>query len=346
MIFYEDEIIEKIHQKNKENFDNLGGVEMSTYKENVNNDLESKKNKVLEKLKEIDEKYSLEEFTPNEITSLGLEKKEYDAPTNDEILKQAEESLKSQKENDLKEIETNYSSKFLKLDNEVSDAKLEREDDLEAALKEYKSNLKSTTNNSIKKGISRSSIFDEAVKAIENDSSNKIKDIENEFSREIKKLEQERNILEQQKENALSNFDISYAVKLENKIGKIVSEIEKQQKEVEKYNSNIDKQEEEHRLAQEKANQNEQKRVEKHNQEVLDLQEKLGETEFANLRNKERYDVVLDYLMNIPKDVAMAELKKDNSYETLLGNYYPAVYSQVLKRKDWYVGRYFKHCYI
>ena len=173
-----------------------------------------------------------------------------------------------------------------------------------------------------------------------------IKDIENEFSREIKKLEQERNILEQQKENALSNFDISYAVKLENKIGKIVSEIEKQQKEIEKYNSNVDKQEEEHRLAQEKANQNEQKRVEKHNQEVLALQEKLGETEFANLRNKERYDVVLDYLMNIPKDVAMAELKKDNSYETLLGNYYPAVYSQVLKRKDWYVGRYFKHCYI
>ena len=334
MIYYQSDIIKKIHQKNKENFDDLGGVEMSTYKENVNKDLDSKKNEVLGKIKEIEEKYSLEEFEPKEITGLGLEKKEFEKPTNDEILKEAEELLKAEKENDLQKIETDYSNKFLKLDNKVLDANVEKEEDLESVLKELNKNLKTTTNNSIKKGVSRSSIYDEAVKAIENDSSNKINNIEEEFSREIKKLQEERNILEQQKDNALKSFDISYAVKLENKINKILTEIEKQQKAVDDYNANVDKQEKANIEAQEKANQEEQKRIEKKNKEILALQEKLGESEFESYKNKEKYDVVLEYLMTIPKDVAISELENDKIYEALLGNYFPTIYSQILKRKD------------
>ena len=301
--------------------------------ENVNKDLDSKKNEVLEKIKEIEKKYSLEEFEPKEITSLGLEKKEFDRPTNEEIFKEAEDLLRAEKENELKKIETDFSSKFSKLDNKVLDANVEKEDDIESALKEFNKNLKTTTNNSIKKGVSRSSIFDEAVKAIENDSSNKISNIEEDFSREIKKLQEERNILEQQKDNALRSFDISYAVKLENKINKISNEIEKQQKAVDDFNANVEKQEKANVEAQEKANQEEQKRIEKKNKEILGLQEKLGD-EFESHKNKEKYDVVLEYLLSIPKDVAISELENDKIYEAMLGNYFPAIYSQILKRKD------------
>ena len=305
---------------------------MSTYKEKT--DYEKEKEEVLNKLKEIDEKYSPEEFVPKEITSLGLEKKEFNAPSDDEILKDAQESLKAEKENDLNKIETNYNSKFSSLNNKVSNLEDEREDDLEEALSSYQSSLKSATNNSIKKGILRSSIYEQAVKAIESDKTNQIRDVEAEFNKEIEKLENERSILERQKENALESFDISYAVKLENKIAKISSEISKQQKEVEKYNEAIEKQEQENRELQEKANLEEQKRIEKHNQQLLDLQEKLGEVEFVKLKQKEKYDVVLDYMLSLPKEKAMEELKKDDSYEMLLGSYYPSLYVKISQRRD------------
>ena len=50
--------------------------------------------------------------------------------------------------------------------------------------------------------------------------------------------------------------------------------------------------------------------------------------------HSEKYDVVLNYLMKLPKEVALNELQKDNRYEMLLSNYYPAVYAQISNRKE------------
>ena len=46
---------------------------MYNYKIFSDDELDKDQQEVMEKLGQIDKKYSLEEFTPNEITSLGLE---------------------------------------------------------------------------------------------------------------------------------------------------------------------------------------------------------------------------------------------------------------------------------
>ena len=113
-----------IYKKNIQNFNDLGGASMYEYKIFSDDNLNSDQQDVLEKLSEIDKKYSLEEFIPKEITSLGLEKKEFEAPTDEEVRLQAENLLESEKENGLKKIQDNYDSKFSSLDSKSSSGKL------------------------------------------------------------------------------------------------------------------------------------------------------------------------------------------------------------------------------
>lgn len=328
-------ILENIKVKNIENFNNLGGVKMAEYKSsNSAVDFNKQKEDAFKQLEEIDKKYSLETYTPKEITSLGLEKKEFQEPTEDEIKSQAESALFDESENEKQKIENSYLNKFSKLDAKIEDAGTDKDESIEKALENYNSSLRKTTNNSIKQGISRSSIFDEAVKAIEGTKNTEIDSAIGEFNKKIEQLEGEKSILEMQKQNALEGFDISYAVKLENKISKITSEISKQKKEVENYNKQIDEQEKAYVAAQEKENLEEQKRVESHNNSILKQKEKLGERGFLDLILSERYESLLNYLNSIPKDVALEQLDSDKRFEQLLSTYYPAVYSQISNRKE------------
>lgn len=322
-----------VDEKNKKNFNELGGIKMYSYKTtNSDSNFDEAKQNVLNKLQEIEDKYTILEFVPEETTSLGLEKQEFTAPTEDEIRLEAEKSLSAQKENEREEIENTYEGKFNNLNNKVEDVALERDEDVEAAASNFRSSLRDATNSSIKQGISRSSIYDEAVKAIEGERNSLISAAEEEFNREMSRLEKEIDLLQRQKDNALEAFDISYAIKLEDKIADINKDIANKQKEVEKYNENVDKLEAENLKAQEQANAQRQQEIEKHNEELLKQIEKLGEAGVTQQKLRERYQVVLDFLMSIPKDVALSELTKDNHYETLLSNYYPSVYAQILRR--------------
>lgn len=333
MIYSLESIKQDVNKKNKKNFEQLGGLSMYFYKTS-NENFETEKDKVLEKLKEIEDKYTFEEFIPKEITSLGLEKKEFNAPSESEIKLEAENSLKEQKDNEFEKLQNSYSGKFSNLNDKIEDANLEREEDFNDALSNYKSSLKNATNSSIKQGISRSSIYNEALKAIEGEKNSDLKTAESEFNKEMQRLQNELSLLEKQKQNALDAFDISYAIKLENEIEKINNNIAKQQEEVDKYNNNVDKLEEANRKEQEEANLKEQKRIEEKNKELLEQKNKLGETGFINKKQKEKYDVVLNFLMNVPKEVAMEELTKDDYYEKLLGSYYSAIFAKILGRED------------
>ena len=333
MIYSINSIRNEIDKINKQNFEELGGLKMYSYKTS-NFDIDKEKEKISKKLDEIEKKYTIEEFVPKDITSLGLEKKEFIAPTDDEVKLEAENSLKAEKENELEKIENTYEGKFSNLNYKIKDANIDKESDLEEAISKYKDSLRNTTNSSIKQGISRSSIYDEAVKAIEGDKDKQISIAETEFNREMERLQNELLLLEKQKQNALEAFDISYAIKLQDEIEKINKDISNKQAEVDKYNKNIDKLEEENRLAQEEANLKEQKRIEEKNKNLTEQREKLGEVGFLNQKFKEKYEVVLDFLMSLPKNVALEELTKDDYYEKLLVNYYPAIYAKISSREN------------
>ena len=324
MIYKESEMIESITNKNIENFNKNGGVDMYVHKEDEKED-------ILKKMEEVDKKYELKEYVAPELQSLGLEEMIYEAPSEEDIEQKAKDSLQLYKDNELQKLDTTYSSRFNNLEENVLKALDSKTDSEDKTLSDYKKALDRSKNTNIKRGLSRSSILENAIKEIEGAKESKLSDIELEYEKKINKLENERSILEQQRDSALTSFDISYATKLQNQIASINSEIAKEQAAVLKHNQDIAKQEEAHIKEQEKAIEEDQKAIDKKNQEI----QSLGQTQIEKIKAQEKYDILHSYLSNLSKANALSELEKESdTYKTALGSYYNLLYAQMLKRQE------------
>lgn len=331
MVIDEDKLKKSIKNKNIENFNKSGGVNMYLKDEE---DDKIKKDEILEKIKGIDSKYIPDEYIPSEIQHLDLEEQEYIKPTNEEIEQQAIDSLKTYRDDELNKIDNKYGSKFTNISEDAEKALTEKSEDISAINEDYETTLRKTKNSSIKKGVSRSSIYENALKEIEGVKENNLDLTEQEYNKTINKLKNERDILESQKESALTSFDISYAMKLQSKISSLNSEIAKEQEKVLKYNKEIEKQEADYIKEQEKVAVEEKKKIEDKNSALQKLINQKGQTGVQRMKAEEKYNVFFDYLSNISKSDAINELKNDSVYKNDLGSYYNLLFAQMLKRKD------------
>lgn len=329
MIYKESQMIESITNKNIKNFNKNGGIDMYIHED------DNEKEVLLKKMKEIDQKYEMQEYDMPEIQSLGLKEMVYESPSEENIEQQAKDYLQTYKEKELSGIKDKYSSKFENIDNDAIKALEDKIEDEEKIYSIYENILNKSKNINTKKGLSRSSIFENAIKEIEGEKEISLSEAELEYNKTISKLENERNILEQQKESALTSFDISYATKLQNKIANINSEIAKETAKVMKHNQDIAKQEEIYKKEQEKIIEKEQKNVDKKNQDLQNLIDKKGKTEIEKMKAQEKYEILYDYLSNVDKINALNELEQDSrNYKNALGSYYNLLYAQMLKRQE------------
>lgn len=302
---------------------------MYTYKFSENEvelDKPSQKEKVFEKLKEIDEKYSYATNSNISNDDINFEKKSYDAPNENEIEEMAKQSLSSYKDSSLKKIDENFNKNSNKIEEKIENVTENRDEEFLDAMKKYNTSVKNFTNKAIKNGITNSSIFDEALKEIEEEKNLKLGEAQEKFGGEIKKLQSEKSILESQKDSALSSFDISYALKLNDEISKISNEIAKKQDEVLKYNNQIEEKANKLKLEREKE-------IAKQNESLTKLLSEKGLTEVNKMKQKEKYQVVKDYLSTMSKEDALRELE-DKKYQSELAVYYPSLFAEIYSKDE------------
>lgn len=328
MIYRQEDLINSIEEKNLKNFEKNGGLKMYIYKE------ESEKESVLKKMKEIGSKYEPQDYVAPEIKSLGLEEAEYQTPLAEDIERLAEDSLKAYKENQLEAINSKYDVKLDNLSDSASSALEKKGLSEEDILASFSKITDKTINKNIKKGLAHSSIFENALKEVQSTKQKEINEVNFEYEKKMSKLENEKDILEQQKQNALTSFDISYATKLQSKIANINSEIAKEQAKIEKYNKDIASQEAAYRKEQEKEIAAEQKKIDDHNKALQKVLDKEGMIEINKRKSQEKYYIVNDYMLSLSKDKALEELNKDSTYKKELGSFYNLLYAQTLRRED------------
>lgn len=319
--------LKNIEKQNVLDFNYYGGYDMYTYKfsdDQISIDKTSEKENILNKLKEIDNKYSIATSPTVSDDDPVFEKKTYNPPTDEEIEKLAKESLEEYKNTSLNKIESNFNDKNSKITEKQNELNFEKQEDILDVGAKYETLNRNATNASIKRGLANSSIYEEAIKEIEDSKNAELKRVEKEYGVSISKLESERSILEAQKESALASFDISYAVKLNDEINSINTEINKKKDEVLKYNNQIEKQAAEFKLKKEAE-------LAKQNQELLELVSSKGMTEVNKMKQNEKYEIVKDYLMSLPKQEALNELE-DPTYEKQLSNFYTTLYAEMYSR--------------
>lgn len=278
----------------------------------------SKTKSVLDKFNDIDKKYS----TGNKVDSkISLEKISYKAPTQDEVLKKAENSLSDYKTTKQDAINDDYNLQNQQIDQNINSIKKDQKEQQTEIKDTYSKVKENASNDAIKRGLARSSIIVNKLENYDNKMLNDLAVLSSQTSEKINSLNTQKNTLELEKNYALKSFDIEYAIKLQEKIDSLNEDISKNEQSVIKYNNEI---------AEIEAKWN--KEVEKENNEremdMANFIAKYGIYEVNAIKQNEKYQVAKEYLNTLDKQSALLELENNSAYKSNLGE---TLYAKLLK---------------
>lgn len=278
----------------------------------------SKTKSVLDKFNDIDKKYS----TGNKVDSkISLEKISYNAPTQEEVLKKAENSLYDYKTTKQDAINDDYNLQNEQINqsiNSIKEDKKEQQAEIESTYSKVKENA---SNDAIKRGLARSSIIVNKLENYDNKMLNDLAVLSSQTSEKINTLNTQKNTLELEKNNALKSFDIEYAIKLQEKIDSLNEDISKNEQSVIKYNNEI---------AEIEAKWNKEVEQENNDREMdmANFIAKYGIYEVNAIKQNEKYQVAKEYLSSLDKQSALSELENNSAYKSNLGE---TLYAKLLK---------------
>ena len=297
------------------------GGRMYEYKFSDGEGMKTSAEELKDKIKNIDDKYKLDltfDSTKDDI-SLNLERQKYSRPSDEEIRKQAEDSLKSYEDKEQKGIENEYTAGNRKLDEESQKLGGDFESQTKKVEQTYENAKESNKNTFIRRGLSRSSIMQENLKNLD-ESKNAAQDmLAKELKQNLEKITIERDLLETQKQSALESFNIAYAVKLSEKINKLTESAKQAEDAVAKYNNQLEEKEKKFALSQQEHNIKQDNQKLKDNKFVLDYINEYGRVGLDWLIAKEKLTAAKDSIKGLSKEQALAQIERDG-YRDILGD--------------------------
>ncbi len=297
------------------------GGRMYEYKFSDGEGMKTSAEELKDKIKNIDDKYKLDltfDSTKDDI-SLNLERQKYSRPSDEEIRKQAEDSLKSYEDKEQKGIENEYAAGNRKLDEESQKLGGDFESQTKKVEQTYENAKESNKNTFIRRGLSRSSIMQENLKNLD-ESKNAAQDmLAKELKQNLEKITIERDLLETQKQSALESFNIAYAVKLSEKINKLTESAKQAEDAVAKYNNQLEEKEKKFALSQQEHNIKQDNQKLKDNKFVLDYINEYGRVGLDWLIAKEKLTAAKDSIKGLSKEQALAQIERDG-YRDILGD--------------------------
>ena len=284
-----------------------------------------------DKVKKIDEKYKLDltfDSTKDDI-SLNLERKQYSKPTDDELKKQAEDSLKSYVDTEQKGIESDFVSGNKKLDEQKQKLESEFDSDKKKIAQSYEDAKESNKNTFIRRGLARSSIMQENMKSLDEGKAAEVDAMSKTLKQNLDKINIEKDLLESQKQSALESFNIAYAVKLTEKINKLTESAKKAEDEVIKYNNQLEEKEKKFELSQQGHNLDQDNQKLKDNKFVLDYIDEYGMVGLNWLISSEKLEAAKNSIKGLTKQQALVQIERDGYRDILGDNVYKSLVNYV-----------------
>lgn len=297
------------------------GGRMYEYKFSDGEGMKTSAEELKDKIKNIDDKYKLDltfDSTKDDI-SLNLERQKYSRPSDEEIRKQAEDSLKSYEDKEQKGIENEYAAGNRKLDEESQKLGGDFESQSKKIEQTYENAKESNKNTFIRRGLSRSSIMQENLKNLDERKNAAQDTLAKELKQNLEKITIERDLLETQKQSALESFNIAYAVKLSEKINKLTESAKQAEDAVAKYNNQLEEKEKKFALSQQGHNIKQDNQKLKDNKFVLDYINEYGRVGLDWLIAKEKLTAAKDSIKGLSKEQALAQIERDG-YRDILGD--------------------------
>ena len=244
---------------------------------------------------------------------LSLTRLEYDAPTDDEIIKLASESLESkykQKKDSLTDLTTEKKNDFLSAIERAKEnsqrEKIEVNDSFEKA-------KQSVENNALKRGMARSSVVVNEVGQLERQKNSQLGEVDRELTEKIEGINSQINSLEAELSQSIKDLDMEKAVELNEKITALKEDRKAKQDEVIKYNNSINETET------------------KYNNSYANGVGGEAVKELTNRINKEKVQTALNYYTQLPtEELALESLQGDIDVISAMGEYYPYLIKAIM----------------
>lgn len=276
-----------------------------------------------EKEKEKDETQVELEFPT--IPSIELpvyEKMEYTPATDDEIEQNAKEQLENYKNSALSSYDLEYNNTKNQKERDKEKAEDNREESERKVNATYDEKSKKIDYDLIKRGMVNSSSSSLLKEQNENQRKDAITAVSNEYAQVIEKLDNEIAQAENKRQEAIAQFNISYALKYSNLVSKLISERDQMVNKALEYNNKIEKQEYDDKINKEKTESKLYSEALDQYEQELDIENKQREEEESTFEYK-LYKVLKKQLEGMSKQDAYNALHNDPTYaENLSTKYY------------------------
>lgn len=253
--------------------------------------------------------------------NISLERKTASDKTAEEIEQEAKSSLSAYKNDSIKAIEDenkNAQDELLANQAQLQESSQAQKAELEDYYETAKQNA---SDEALSRGLARSSIVINQLGAFDQDQIDKYNQIDTQLSESIDAINFELNGLESQLATALNDFDITYAVELQDKINELTTELEQEQQAVIEYNNQIALEEADFNkeLSELKA-ELEDASFEK-GTDILDVYGKYGSKIVDKYVQDTVYENTKTYLSNLSAEEALQVLQ-DETIKAALGDLY------------------------
>ena len=273
---------------------------------------------LVEKIKNIDNSFGI--ISTPDYVDPNLQKLDDVTFDEDQIINQATDSLAEYKNKSISNIENDYISQVDNYNN--------KKNDLANTLLKNKENISTyynqartrASNDALDRGVARSSIVINVLDAFDNNEISDLKKLDDEYTNAISLIDFKLDSLKVQREKALADFDIAYAVKLGDKINSLTSDLEKKRAEVIKYNNSIAEKEKKYLDDYNNMVADIQKSNTNSNNKMLDIINKYGEKAINKYRKNQIFNAMDEYFANTDSDSVLDILNNNSDLKNILGS--------------------------
>lgn len=309
------------------------------------NDALNAENSVVDKLKELEKQYndSLPKEETPDLDALfpkdsGLKEIEYTPRSDEDIVSAAMKENAYDKGVKKSQIEDRYAKAIDALVDDKKSAKQNLTESYANLEKLYSQLRENSLNDSIKRGMARSSVASDKLSALDSAHIGAAGDIERGYTESVAKIDEDISALEKELGGALDQLDVKSASELEDRIQKLKDERDAKVKEYEKYNNEVrvknDKYalERENKIADYLAQKEKEKAEKDKAQQAYEKENGYSGEKLDNY--SKRYQLAYDFYSSLSPDVAVDALKASPNMKYYLGVYYDKLMSSLKTRAN------------
>lgn len=281
--------------------------------------LEKEYNDSLPKEEEVD----LEKLFPSDS---GLRELEYSVDSDEDIAARAEKENSYNKTQATNKLQDSYETKLDALNSSKQQTGENYSESYKQLEELYNELRQRSENDTLKRGLARSSIATTQLSDLDVARLANAGELQKTYNDAMNNIAARINELEADRETALNELDLKYAVELDNRIAELKSQRDKTVKEYEEYNAKIREQSAKYDKQREKDIASYLSDLEKKKQQEAEEREKYeskyGYSGAKQQNYAKRYEIAYEFYSSLSPDIAADALAASPNMKYYLGQYY------------------------